>query len=167
MNASSLPRFLVLVFALLACFSLPLRAEEEAFKLSLTFTGSGTVVSNQTHLENRYNFRTKKNESAIVTDSGRKSFNGSGLIEIIGSNARIKLPSALVPLLNSGNGGWFVVNDLWVNDDEITGIVRINGLNRPKLRIDRNSGTIAISGGFGEFNGQCDVVRPGAPVRKF
>jgi hypothetical protein len=167
MNASSLPRYLALVLTLITSLSLPVRAQEEPFKLTLTFTGSGTVTANQTHLENRYNFRTKKNESAIVTDSGRKSFHGSGLIEINGSNARIKLPSALVPLLNSGNGGWFVVNDLWVNDDEITGVVRINGLNKPKLRIDRNSGTIVIDGGFGEFSGQCDLVRPGAPVRKF
>jgi len=148
-------------------FTLASAAEGTVFKLNLSFTGSGTVSASQTHLESRYNFKTKKHETAVVTDSGRKQFAGSGYVEIIGQNARIKLPSQMVPLLSSGNDGWFIVSDLWVNDDEITGTVRINALNKPKLRIDRNSAILTLSGGFSDFTAQCDVVRNDAPRRKF
>lgn len=158
---------LALLLATFALFALALRAAEEPFKLKLSFNGGGSVSANQTHLENRYNFKTKKVESSIVTDSGRKQFNGSGYVEIAGNNARIKLPSPMIPLLSSGHDGWFTVNDLWINEDEITGIIRINALNKPKLRIDRRSGQIAIAGGLSDFSGQCDVMRTDAPSRKF
>ncbi len=156
-----------LLLAVLGLFTSLLCAADEPLKLNLSFNGSGSVLGNQTHVENRYNFKSKKLESALVTDSGRKPFNGSGYVEIAGNNARIKLPSPMVPLLSGGNGGWFIVNDLWVNDDEITGTVRINALNKPKLRIDRHSGQITLAGGFADFSGQCDLVRPDAPQRKF
>jgi hypothetical protein len=144
-----------------------LRAADEPLKLNLSFDGSGTVMANQSHLENRYNFKTKKLETAVVTDSGRKQFSGSGYVDVQGNSARIKLPSAMVPLLGGGNGGWFIVNELWINDDEITGTIRLNALNKPKLRIDRRSGRITIEGGFSDFSGRCDVVHDGADRRKF
>ncbi len=160
---------LLRVWCLLAAgLALPLfAAAGEPLRLTLTYYGNGTVAANQTHVENRYNFKTKKFESALVTDSGRKSFSGSGSIELNGSNGRIKLPSAMVPLLNGGNGGWFSINDLWVNEDEITGVVRINGLNKPKLRVDRRSGQLSIEGGLSEFNGQCELARSGGEARRF
>ncbi len=164
--------FLRSAFALFALAALglsapALRAADEPLKINLSFHGNGSVLGNQTHVENRYNFKTRKLESALVTDSGRKQFNGSGYVEIAGNNARIKLPSPMVPLLSGGNGGWFMVNDLWVNDDEITGLVRINALNKPKLRIDRRSGQITLEGGFADFSGQCDLIRSDAPQRRF
>jgi hypothetical protein len=152
---------------MLGLFATALHAADAPFALNLSFNGSGSVTGNQTHFENRYNFKTKKMESSIVTDTGRKQFNGSGYVEIAGNSARIKLPSPMIPLLSGGNDGWFIVNDLWINDDEITGIIRLNALNKPKLRIDRRSGQITIAGGLSDFSGQCDVRRPDAPTRKF
>lgn len=157
----------VAALAAAGLFSSALRAADEPLKLNLSFNGGGSVLANQTHFENRYNFKTKKLESGVVTDTGRKQFNGSGYVEIIGSNARIKLPSPMLPLLSGGNDGWFIISDLWINDNEITGTIRINALNKPKLRIDRRSGQISISGGFSDFSGQCDVVRNDGPSRKF
>jgi hypothetical protein len=168
MKFLSRSRFAALAFAACGALASLLHAADEPFKLNLAFNGNGSVAANQSHVENRYNFKTKKYESSFVTDSGRKSFYGSGYIEIVGGNARVKLPSPMVPLLSGGgNGGWFTVSDLWVNDDEITGVIRLNALNKPKFRIDRRSGQISITGGFSDFTGQCDAVRADGPQRKF
>jgi len=36
--------------------------------------------------------------------------------------------------------------------------VAINALNHAKLRIDRMTGDIAITGGFSEFSGKCEAI---------
>ena len=43
----------------------------------------------------------------------------------------------------------------------------INGLNKPKLRIDRNTGIITIAGGFCDLTGQCELASTDPEKRKF
>lgn len=167
-SSSSLKSFGLLGLFVLLLLGCTLQAANEAQgPINLVFTGSGTVLANQTSFQNRYNFKTKRYESGIATNTGRKPFSGSGNVEINGAFARIKLPSALVPLLSSDNDGWFSVNDFFMNDREITGIVRINALNKPKLHIDRNTGIITLAGGLCDFTGQCELVRTDTEHRKF
>lgn len=62
--------------------------------------------------------------------------------------AKLRLPSALLPQLRGGNAGWFKVSNLVVSENEISGRVAINFLSRPTFRIDRRTGEISSSGGF-------------------
>jgi hypothetical protein len=169
-NAHSCLRFFRHLTALLPLLLLgaqPGFAAEGSNSLNLVYTGSGTVMANQTSFENHYNPKTRKYEHGTATTTTRKPFTGSGYVEIAGATARIKLPSAMVPLFSGGNDGWFPINDFFMNDREITGTVRINALNKPKLRIDRNTGILTIAGGFSDLTGQCELLRNDPSARKF
>jgi hypothetical protein len=169
MNASLLrcaSRLLALVVLALH-LSVPAGAADGAKDINLVFTGSGTVSSNQTSFENKYNWKTKSYQSGTSNTLVRKPFSGSGYVEISGGTARIKLPRPMQPLLSGDNDGWFPVEGFFMNANEITGTVRINFLNKPKLRIDRNSGMITIEGGLGDFTGQCDLVQRDPDKKRF
>ena len=43
----------------------------------------------------------------------------------------------------------------------------LNGLNKPKLRIDRSTGIITIANGLNDFTGACDLVTHDPAKRKF
>jgi hypothetical protein len=152
---------------LLLALCLPAVLWADDGKLNLVFTGTGSVTANQTSFENRYNFKTKRYENGIATTTGKKQFTGSGYVEIYQGTARIKLPRPMMPLLSGDNDGWFPVNDFFMNEREITGVIRINALNKPKLKIDRNTGIITIEGGLSELSGQCELVREDSAHRKF
>jgi hypothetical protein len=159
----------LVALALFACALIAPRAvaQDTSGKLELMFSGSGTVTASQTSFENTYNYKTKSYQSGTVTSTGKKPFTGSGFIEITGNMARIKLPSAMKPLISSDQSGWFAVNDFFMNDTEITGIVKINGLNKPKLRIDRSTGIITVANGLNDFTGSCELVTHDPAKRKF
>jgi len=152
---------------LLLCLPALALAQDATGKMNLVFTGSGSVTANQTSFENRYNFKTKRYENGISTSTGKKPFSGSGYVEIYQGTARIKLPRPMMPLMSGDNDGWFPVNDFFMNDREITGTIRINALNKPKLRIDRNTGIITINGGFSDLSGTCELVHEDTAHRKF
>ena len=170
--ASPLPNFAVSLLRLLGlavlafAFTQPARAEESR-DLNLIYNGSGTVSSNQTSFENKYNWKTKTYESGTSHTMVRKPFTGSGYVEISNGTARIKLPKAMVPLLSGDTDGWFPIEGFFMNANEITGTVRINFLNKPKLRIDRGSGQISLESGFGDFTGQCDKVEANPAKKRF
>lgn len=143
-------------------------AQDNTGAINLVFTGSGNRLASQSSIENKYNSKTKKFESGYAVNTGRQPFNGSGNVEIHAPNfGRIKIPSPMIGLLNNGDDGWFTISNLQISDQEITGAIVINGLNKPKLRIDRNTGFITINGNWSEFTGQCEVVRTGTAYRKF
>lgn len=143
------------------------RAEESNKDLHLVFTGSGNVSDSQTSFENKYNFKTKSYESGTSTSVVKKPFTGSGYVEIATGIARIKLPRAMIPPLNGGKDGWFTIDKFEMTETAITGTLRLNAINKPKLRIDRTTGTISIEGSFSDFTGQCDLVQSEPEKRKF
>ena len=94
----------------------------------------------------------------------RRPFSGSSTVEISSGTGRMRIPDPMVPALMSGDSnGWYPIENLFINDREITGVVHINFLSQPKLRIDRMTGKLSMSGGAGEFSGDCsaaDVSKP-------
>jgi len=170
--SSPFPRFVASVLRVLGLTVLTIaltgavRAEESK-DLTLIYSGSGTVSSNQTSFQNKYNWKTKSYESGTSNTLVRKPFTGSGYVEISNGTARIKLPKAMVPLLSGDSDGWFPIEGFFMNANEITGTVRINFLNKPKLRIDRGSGQISLEGGLGDFIGQCDKVDSNPAKKRF
>jgi hypothetical protein len=72
----------------------------------------------------------------------------------------------MVPaLMSGGTEGWYPIEDLNIGDSEITGVVHINMLSQPKLRIDRMTGKLSLSGGFGDFSGDCSAVDTSARLK--
>jgi len=78
-------------------------------------------------------------------------------------DGRIRLPDKLIPPLNSGGDHqhWWQLDKLAVSDAEIRASYRLNGLNKPKLRIDRSSGEISIKGTGQDFSGICQKIDAG------
>jgi hypothetical protein len=103
----------------------------------------------------------------LVTTEGRATVDDSVGIRINDGNGEARLPRRMLPTVKTSNhDGWFPLIHLTQNADEITGQVRLNQFNKPRVRIDRIAGTIRIDGPLGDFNGQCQAYTP-ETERKF
>lgn len=126
---------------------------------ALLCQGSGSVleskVSNGMEYDEKAHSYTKMT-STSTTD--HRSFSGSANVEISGSTVRMKLPHEIVPPLNKAQDGWFTLENTFIGDKEITGILHLNVFNKPKVRIDRITGQLSLSSGFQDFNGNCNKV---------
>lgn len=86
---------------------------------------------------------------------------------IDGAEGQVRMPRSMVPPLHGGSGGWFKIKSLRVTENEITGSVGVNFANRPKIRIDRITGNISISGKVGDYSGRCSKYDPATVQRAF
>jgi hypothetical protein len=80
---------------------------------------------------------------------------------------RVRMPPVMLPPLHGGDGGWFRIKNVKRTDGEITGTVQVNFMNQPKLRLDRVTGHISISGKAGDYSGDCQAYDPASVPRKF
>ena len=97
-----------------------------------------------------------------------QQFDASVMIQLWSGGGRIKLPKKLIPPIHSrGDGNWWEVYNVSMQPDRITGEYRLNGLNKPRITIDRRSGRITIVGmsPYG-FRGTCDLI-DGQDHRRF
>lgn len=81
--------------------------------------------------------------------------------------SRIRMPRAMLPPIRGGAGGWFEVSKVERTQDEIKGVIQVNFINSPKLRIDRRTGQININGKAGDFSGTCRKYDPAAAAQQF
>ena len=117
----------------------------------------------------RYDWNSSKHKWDWSSDvvGTTQGFNSDVQIELYGDQGRIHLGPSLVPPIHSGgHEGWWDLENLMVAPDRITATYRLNGLNKPKVDIDRRSGRIQLRGQT-EFSGQCDVGNWGAGQRRF
>lgn len=123
-----------------------------------------TVQNNPTY---QWNATTHKWEWSNIVSNASEGFSSDVQIELYGDHGRIQLGSKLVPPIHSGDDhGWWDLNNLVVTPDRITASYRLNGMNKPKLTIDRRSGRITINATT-SFSGQCDAGDWGAGRRRF
>lgn len=103
----------------------------------------------------------------LVTTEGRASLEDSVDIRLGQDGAgTMRLPRRMLPTVTTSNdGGWFPLIHLSQTADEITGQVRLNQYNKPRVRIDRVTGQIRIDGPLGDFSGQCQPYDPATPRR--
>jgi len=73
----------------------------------------------------------------------------------------------MLPTIRGGDDGWLKLKNVEYGEGEITASVAVNAFNNPKLRLDRHTGTISISGKAGDFTGQCQKFDPQAIERAF
>jgi hypothetical protein len=136
-------------------------------ELGLVCFGDGTrdgLASGTTWTWNRERDRY---EYGRYTESRREVFDASLMIQTWPGGGRIRLPRSLIPPINSrGDNGWWDLYDVSVGPDVIRATYRLNGLNKPRVTIDRRSGRITVEGfsSYG-FRGTCDTI--GHAPRKF
>ena len=129
-----------------------------AESMTLSCDGQGSVAATQSTTVNQYDYKTKENKTGIVQTQVRRPFSGSGTVEISSGTGRMRIPDPMIPALMSGDSnGWYPIENLFINDQEITGVVHINFLSQPKLRIDRMTGKLSMTGGAGDFSADCSA----------
>ena len=77
------------------------------------------------------------------------------------------MPRVMLPAIRGGDNGWFKLKSVAVTNSEITASVAVNALNNPKMRLDRMTGSISLSGTAGDYTGGCEMYDPESTVRKF
>lgn len=106
-------------------------------------------------------------EYGRYNQSTTEIFDASLMVQVWSDGGRIRLPRSLIPPINSrGNQGWWDLYDVSVSADTIRATYRLNGLNKPRVTIDRRSGRITVQGtaSYG-FRGTCDLI--GHDSRRF
>lgn len=110
--------------------------------------------------DHRFRYKT-------MTVMGNQHFDSDVQIELHDGWGRIHLHGKLLPPIRSGgNNGWWDMDNLVVGPDRITGTYRLNGLNKPRVEINRRNGRIKISG-QAKFKGECHTGEFGDPRNRF
>lgn len=124
--------------------------------LHLVCFGHGSRPSATTVPILRWDRRHRDLDTDYATVMSRREFDGMVQIDIRGDAGHIWLPKSLVPPIHaSSHDGWWELYDLKVGRTEIKGRYRLNGLNKPKLTINRMTGRVKIDG-MSKFSGTCE-----------
>jgi hypothetical protein len=139
---------------------------QEATTLNLVCFGDGAANKQRGGTFNAWN-NDGDSASGTVTQTSREGFADQVNVQITGSEGRLRMPRAMLPLLRGGKEGWFTLKNIKVTDADITGSVAVNPLNNPKMRIDRYTGVINLAGKAGDFVGKCQAYDPTKVERQF
>lgn len=144
-------RFLVLAAATLAGAA---SAQEPLAALNLICAGGGSANKATTSTLNAWD---SDGDYAGGTIVGRRSvgFEDQVGIRINGATGELRMPRSMLPGIRGGKDWWFQLKNIKTTEGEITASVAVNPLNNPKVRLDRYTGAISISGRAGDYAGQC------------
>ncbi len=143
------------------------RGYRDPGSLVLVCYGAGTRPTVTSKPSYSWNPWKHKWEWSNEVGNSAQGFTSDVQIELYGDQGRIHLGPKLVAPIHSGDDhGWWDLDNLVVTPDRITASYRINGLNKPKLTVDRRSGRITIQAAT-NFSGQCDSGDWGAGQRRF
>jgi hypothetical protein len=99
--------------------------------------------------------------------STTQQFDSEVQLEFYNGRGRIHLTGKLIPPINSGGkNGWWDFDQVAFGPDTINAQYRLNGLNKPRVVVDRRSGRIKIDG-IEKFRGECDQGNWGRGVNRF
>jgi len=136
-------------------------------ELGLVCFGDGSKTGVASGTTWNWNRDRDRYESGTYTETRREVFDASLMVQTWAGGGRIRLPKSLVPPIHSrGDQGWWDLYDVSVSPDTIRASYRLNGLNKPRMVIDRRSGRITVEGmsNYG-FRGTCDAI--GHEPRRF
>jgi hypothetical protein len=158
------------MFALLSAFlATPSAAQpsEGGDALNLICQGQGEKMTSDYTSRLEWDKHDHRYRARSGYETHMKDFDTAVTIQIQADDGRIRLPEKLIPPLNSGGDHqhWWQLHDILMTDNEIRASYKLNGLNHPKLRIDRASGIITIKGTGQNFEGRCDKIDVG--TRRF
>lgn len=86
-------------------------------------------------------------------------------VRLFSGDDRIRMPRTMLPAIRGGNGGWFKLKNVVVDERSIRAKAAVNFINSPNVFIDRVTGTISISGKAGDYAGRCEAVAADATTR--
>lgn len=98
--------------------------------------------------------------TATVVGQRSQGFADQVSLFVEGDQGRVRMPRTMLPAIRGGENGWFKLKDLEIRPNEITASVAVSAFNNPKLRLDRYTGAISISGKSGDFAGECQRFNP-------
>lgn len=107
-----------------------------------------------------WNSERSRYDHGTRTELTPEHFDASLMLQFWGESGRIRLPKKLIPPIRSrGQDEWWTLDNVAVGRETITGSYRLNGLNKPRLTVDRRSGRITVVGTADyAFRGTCDLV---------
>lgn len=126
---------------------------------TLICQGSGSILETKVSNGTEYDKKShsyKKTTSTTTTD--HRSFSDVINVEISGDTVRMKPPHEMIPIFTKTQDGWLTLEKTFIGDKEITGVLHLNALNKPKVRIDRITGQFSLSNNLEDFNGSCNKV---------
>ena len=136
----------------------PHDAADRWFDIGLICFGEGQRPTAATRYGYTWDFDKGRYVYGNRTEIAAQEFDASVMIQIWDGGGRIRLPKKLIPPIHSrGDHGWWDLDDVSTGPNTIRAEYRLNGLNKPKIAIDRRSGHISIRGtGDYAFTGTCD-----------
>lgn len=136
-----------------------------ALVIHLICGGGGSHVGTETAIARDLN---NPSNGIAVSHRARSGYSDEVAVEISGETGRIRVPDGIKPQIRTGGeDGWWPLRNLEITDNEITGRISLNFMNRPRVRINRLTGRISINGRNGSFDGQCEAYDPQAVQRRF
>jgi hypothetical protein len=154
-----------LVLGLIA-LAIPASAQETGNRLSLICAGGGyanKVDQSTAQAWNNYG----DSATATIQSPSRVGFEDQAQVWIEGEEGRIRMPPSMLPPIRGGEDGWFKLSSIEITENEIRATVKVNPLNNPKLRLDRLTGAVSLSGNAGNYAGQCQKYDPAVVQRRF
>ncbi|WP_349999205.1 hypothetical protein [Stenotrophomonas lacuserhaii] len=125
----------------------------------LICTGSGEHLASH----DTYGYDWDKSKHKYVQHDGveysREQTQAVFQLEIHDGAGRIRPPKNMAPPLSSSHSGWWPLQDLAITEDRIQASFRFNGLNVPKISVNRRTGYMTMSGSE-TFEGTCTAVEP-------
>lgn len=139
----------------------------QSVSLGLVCFGDGSKTGLASGTTWTWNRDRDRYEYGTYNTTRTEVFDASLMVQTWAGGGRIRLPRSLIPPINSrGDNGWWDLYDVSIGPDVIRATYRLNGLNKPRVVIDRTSGRITVQGmaDYG-FRGTCDMI--GHEPRRF
>lgn len=126
--------------------------------IALICYGEGEKLTNEYRSGYEWDSDKRRYKPRSGYELTTKDYETSVTVQIDGERGRIRPAKNMLPPLHSNNDdGWYDISNLEVSRDMIRGQFKLNGLNRPKLSIDRRTARITLDG-LTSFNGSCDPL---------
>lgn len=130
--------------------------DRERNSLTLICWGEGRKPGTGVTTGYAWNSDRRKFVPQTYVHSNTQQFDSEVQVELRGSWGQIHLTGKLIPPIHSGGrDGWWDLENIQFGRDTITARYRMNGLNKPRVTINRRSGRISIDG-IEKFRGDCD-----------
>lgn len=123
--------------------------------IALICYGEGEKLTNEYRSGYEWDSDKRRYKPRSGYELTRKDYETSVTVQIDGDRGRVRPAKNMLPPLHSdSDGGWYDISRLSVSRDMIRGEFKLNGLNKPKMTIDRRTGHIVLDG-LTQFKGQC------------
>ena len=144
----------------------PAFAQDGAKNPALTCVGGGSANKATGATVNAWN---SDGGYGGATISGTRSvgFEDQVSLRIDGTEGQLRMPRSMLPPIHGGSDGWFKLKNIKISEGEITASVAVSLINSPKMRLDRYTGAISLSGKSGDFSGRCQKFDPAKTQRAF